>query len=348
VPHTRIDFYNLSPQQLKEILSGWNEPDFRVNQVIAAAWTPGMTSFAQATSLPLDLRDKLDRHFLPSDPPKPQTVWQAQDGTVKALFNFSDGARIESVSIPFQERLTFCLSTQCGCSLGCRFCATSTLGFKRNLTAGEIIAQIRGLAALQQHTPTNLVFMGMGEPLQNLDALRRVLEIIGHSKTLRWSPSKTTVSTSGWVPGIEAITREPIPAKLAFSLNAAHDDLRSKLMPVNRRYPLQQVLDALRKYVLVSDQPVTVEYVLLGGVNDRPEEARLLLRLLKNLPSKINLIPWNAAPGMPFRPPSDKAIADFVQELRRGHARVTLRASRGTEIGAACGQLAARSVRRTE
>lgn len=346
MPQKRADFFNFSPQQLTELLSDWNEPAFRASQTIAAAWTPGAVRFAEATSLPQALRARLDATFVLPRPLKPKTVRTAADGTVKALFEFADGACVESVGIPHQDRLTFCLSTQCGCALGCAFCATARLGFRRNLVPGEIIGQIRGLSALLQRTPTNLVLMGMGEPLQNLEAVRNVLAQITHPKAMNWSPRKTTVSTSGWLPGIQAITRDPIPAKLAFSLNAARNDLRDRLMPVNRRWPLAEVLAALREYARATGQAVTVEYVLLGGVNDGPEDARLLVRLLRNLPCKINLIPWNPSPESTFRPPAPAAVDAFLRELRRGRTLVTFRESRGAEIGAACGQLAARAQRR--
>ncbi len=345
-PAARTDIFELSPAALTAVLAEWQIPLFRTAQVIAAAWSPGAEGFSGVSSLPRSLRARLDERFVLPAPPTPVRTLNAPDGTVKAVFALADGAEIESVGIPQGRRLTFCLSSQVGCALGCRFCATARLGFRRNLTAGELIAQVRGLAAWMKRPPTNLVLMGMGEPLQNLPALRSALALLLHPQALNWSPHKTTVSTSGWVPGLEALTAEPLPAKQAFSLKAVDDDLRSRLMPVNRRYPLERVMTALRAYARVDPRPIAVEYVLLGGTNDRPEDARRLGRLLRTLPVKINLIAWNPVPGLPYRTPSEEAIAAFRRELRSEHHLVTRRLSRGVEIGAACGQLAGRAERR--
>lgn len=342
----RTDIFELSPEALTAVLAEWQAPRFRTAQVIAAAWSPGAEAFSGVCALPRSLRSRLDERFVLPAPPKPVRTLNAPDGTVKAVFSLADGAEIESVGIPQGRRLTFCLSSQVGCALGCRFCATARLGFRRNLSAGELIAQVRGLAAWMQRPPTNLVFMGMGEPLQNLPALRSALALLTHPQALNWSPHKTTVSTSGWVPGLEALAAKPLPAKLAFSLNAVSDDLRSRLMPVNRRYPLERVLAALRAYARRDPREIAVEYVLLAGTNDRPEDARRLGRLLRTLPVKINLIAWNPVPGLPFRTPGEDAIAAFRRELRSEHHLVTQRLSRGAEIGAACGQLAGRAERR--
>jgi 23S rRNA (adenine2503-C2)-methyltransferase len=327
-------------------MATWGETPFRVRQIIGAAWTPDVTQFAQVSALPLALRRKLDEHFFIPAPWMPKSVLKAADGTCKAVFELNDGRQVESVSIPLPNRLTFCLSSQVGCALGCRFCATARMGFVRHLASGEIIGQLRGLAAYGKQKPTNVVLMGMGEPLQNLEAVRSFVDLIHHPQALSWSPNKTTISTSGWLPGIESLIAQPLPAKLAFSFNAVTDELRNRIMPVNRRYPLGEILPALKKYVRSRNETLTVEYVLLGGVNDRPEDARLLARLLKSLPSKINLIPFNETPGIPFKAPKAETVQAFKAELQKHGALTTLRQSRGAEIGAACGQLARQPQRR--
>jgi 23S rRNA (adenine2503-C2)-methyltransferase len=327
-------------------MGAWGETPFRVRQIIAAAWAPGTAAFSAVSALPLPLRRKLDGHFTIPAPWAPRSVLTAADGTAKAVFELADGRQVESVSIPLPGRLTFCLSSQVGCALGCRFCATARMGFVRNLSAGEIAGQLRGLMAYGKKAPTNVVLMGMGEPLQNLDAVRGFVELIHHPQALNWSRNKTTISTSGWLPGIEALIAEPLPAKLAFSFNAPTEALRSRLMPVNRKFPLADVLAALKKYARTKGETLTVEYVLLRGVNDRPEDARLLARLLKSLPSKINLIPFNEIPGIPFRTPDADTVRAFQAELQKHGTLTTLRSSRGAEIGAACGQLARQPQRR--
>jgi 23S rRNA (adenine2503-C2)-methyltransferase len=327
-------------------MQSWGETPFRAKQIMAAAWTPGTSLFSQVSMLPLALRKKLDDFFLISKPFMPKNLVTSTDGTSKALFELSDKLQIESVAIPFRNRLTFCLSSQVGCSLGCRFCATARMGFIRNLTTAELVGQLRGLIALVKRLPTSIVLMGMGEPLQNLDSVRSFVELIHHPQALNWSANKTTISTSGWLPGLEAITQNPLPAKLAFSLNAVTDGMRSQIMPVNRRYPLADILAALKKYAQAKQESITVEYVLLKGVNDRPEDARILARLLKSLPSKINLIPWNEVAGIPFHSPSAEIVQQFKTELLKQGALATLRLSRGAAIGAACGQLARQHHRR--
>lgn len=334
------DFFDLSPSQLQTQLLQWGESAYRTRQVIAAAWEPQAESFRQASSLPVSLRRNLDHTFCLPPAWRAENEVEAQDHTLKAVFRLADGAAIESVAIPKDERLTFCLSTQAGCAMGCRFCASAQGGLKRSLTAGEIIGQIRGLALRLGRRPTNLVLMGMGEPLQNLEAVRSALEQLIHPQAWNWSPNKTVVSTSGWLPGLEELIRAPLPAKLAFSLNAPTASLRNQLMPVNRRYPLERVLNALRRYALATGESICVEYVLLGGINDRPQEARLLGRLLKNLPCKINLIPFNPVPGRDYHAPAPAAVTAFVRELRQHRLLCTLRTSHGSGISAACGQLA--------
>jgi len=340
------NIFDISPIHLQRLLADWKEPAYRVNQIIAAVWTPGITNFSEVTSIPISLRTRLNSYFFIPAPIQPKKELISEDGTFKALFTFADQMKIESVAIPKDDRLTFCLSTQVGCAMGCRFCATAQLGFHRNLTPAEIIAQIRGLAFRLKRKPTNLVFMGMGEPLQNLEAVRTALDIITYPQAMNWSPHKSIISTCGWVPGIEAITQKPIKAKLALSLNAVDNQLRNHLMPVNRQYPLEKVLTAIRHYSMATGDSVSIEYMLISGINDRIQDATLLAHLLKKYRVKINLIPFNPIPGINFCPPSEATIAAFLRELRKSKILTTLRTSRGKTIGAACGQLSGKQMRK--
>jgi 23S rRNA (adenine2503-C2)-methyltransferase len=263
-----------------------------------------------------------------------------KDGTRKLLFRLLDGERIESVLIDEERRLTLCVSSQVGCALGCRFCLTGEQGYRRNLSAGEIVDQI--CAARRELGPeeriTNLVFMGMGEPLANLQQVAKALEIITSDHGLNFSTRKVTLSTVGLVPEMLELSRL-FPIKLAISLHAADNETRSRIMPINRRYPLEELLEACRQLELPRRQRITFEYLLLAGVNDSAADARKLAKLLRGLRAKINLIPFNEYPGSPFQRPSPNRIEDFQKILQEKHFTATVRQSRGTEIMAACGQL---------
>ncbi|MCD4814376.1 23S rRNA (adenine(2503)-C(2))-methyltransferase RlmN [bacterium] len=334
------NIFDFSPQKLEALLLQWGEPAYRAIQIIAAGWTPGRRHFMSASTLTKTLRAKLDDHFNIPQPLKPIHKTTDTDGTIKALFEISTGIHIESVAIPKNNRLTYCLSTQAGCGMGCVFCATSQLGLIRNLTPGEIIAQIHALNAITGRKPSNLVFMGMGEPLHNLAAVRDTLELMTHPKAMNWSPSKSMVSTCGFIPGIQEITKQPLHAKLALSLNAVTNEIRSQLMPINRRYPLEVLLPAIRDYSQATGQTVSIEYILIKGINDRIEDALLLGKLLKNYNVKINLIPYNHISNTIYHPPSEAVVTAFLNSVRKSKLVTTLRISRGRNIQAACGQLA--------
>lgn len=337
----KVDIFDLSPGQLTEWFRRRGEPEYRARQLFQALWQGGIASFSEAAILPVPLRNLLSEIFFLPSPQPPRQIQTAADGTQKALFEFSGPVRVETVAIPKAERLTLCLSTQAGCAMGCRFCATAGLGLKRSLLPGEMIAQVRSWVRLLGRKPTNLVFMGMGEPLMNLAGVRSVLEELTHPHGWNWSAHKSVVSTSGWVPGILEWIQNPLPANLAVSLNAVRDSVRNDLMPVNRKYPLPVLFDALRKFSAALGAAIHLEYVLLRGINDSEGDARLLGRWLKKLPAKVNLIPYNPVPGLPYRPSSPEAVRRFQEELRRSGIPATLRSSRGVSIQAACGQLAA-------
>ena len=283
------------------------------------------------------------------------------DGSVRYLLSLegaqtgraaSAPARVEAVFMPSEGRQTICISTQAGCAVDCKFCLTAQLGLIRNLTAGEIVAQV--LLALEDHREslaprTNVVLMGQGEPLLNFDAVMAAVRILLDPHGMALAPRHVTLSTSGIVPGIERLSREKVRPKLAISLNASSDEQRDAIMPINRKYPLKTLLDACREYQRGNREWITFEYVLLGGLNDTPEDARRVLRLLANLRAKVNLIPWN--PGapvrgaareaeLPFRAPDAESIEEFRRILVDKGQLAFVRYSRGQDIAAACGQLA--------
>jgi 23S rRNA (adenine2503-C2)-methyltransferase len=268
-------------------------------------------------------------------------VQEASDGCQKFLFALEDGNLIESVLIPEEDHYTLCLSSQVGCAQGCRFCLTARRGLIRNLTAGEIVNQILAVRdSLPVGRPlSNLVFMGMGEPLSNFSALVRALTVITAPWGLNFSSRRITVSTAGLAPLIPHLGAEA-RANLTVSLNAPDDDTRNKIMPINRRYPLHELISACRAFPLPRHRRITFAYVLLAGVNDALDKARQLAKLLRGFRAKINLIPFNRHPRLPYGPPPETRILEFQEILRQANYTVLIRESRGQEIGAACGQLA--------
>jgi 23S rRNA (adenine2503-C2)-methyltransferase len=273
---------------------------------------------------------------------RPETVARAADGTRKLLFRFPGGEPFESVLIPDPPRLTLCVSSQAGCGMGCMFCATARLGLRRNLSPAQIVGQV--LAAGEQlaggERITNIVFMGMGEPLANYAALVESLAILTAEWGLGFSSRRITVSTVGLVPQLRRLVRET-PVNVAVSLTATTNALRDRLMPVNRRYPIERLLEACRTLPIGQRRRITFEYVLLAGVNDGEEDAARLARLLHGIRAKVNLIPFNPFPQSEFRRPSPPAVCRFQERLLAANVSATVRVSRGQDILAACGQLAA-------
>lgn len=269
---------------------------------------------------------------------------RAEDGTTKYLFACRDGALIESVLIPDPPRHTLCVSSQVGCALGCRFCLTGTLGLARNLRTAEIVDQLCQVQrdAGSRFRISNIVFMGMGEPLANFDAVMKALRIFLDPGGLAYSHRKITLSTCGLIPQIKRLGRES-PVNLALSLHAPNDAVRSELMPINRKYSLDPLLEACRDYPIPTRKRITFEYILLKGVNDAAIHARELARRLQGIRSKVNLIAFNPHPNLPFESPSEERIRQFQEILRKAGYTATIRESRGSDIHAACGQLAARA-----
>ena len=317
------------------------QPPYRAEQVLRWIFQRGAASFAAMSDLPAALREELDRTFTI---PRlvPEVVSRSVDGTRKLLFRLEEGRAIESVLIPDPPRLTLCISSQAGCGMGCEFCATARLGFQRHLSSTEIVAQVLAASAelCAGERITNIVFMGMGEPLHNYDNVVGAIEILCADWGCNFSSRRITVSTVGLLPQLERLVRET-PVNIAVSLTATTNVLRDRLMPVNRKYPVEDLIAVCRELPIPQRRRITFEYVMLEGVNDSSADAARLVRLLHGVRSKVNLIPFNAFPGSGFRSSSPGAIRRFQEQLLAAGVNATVRTSRGQDIQAACGQLAA-------
>jgi 23S rRNA (adenine2503-C2)-methyltransferase len=336
----RLDLAELDVNELEAVLAERGYERFHARQVYRWIYKRGITDPDSMTDVSRQLRQELRGRFALSTPHVVSDELSV-DGTRKFVLALADDRRIESVFIPDTPSMTFCISTQVGCAMGCGFCLTGKMGLVRNLTAGEIAAQVRVLAAatgLLDH-PFNIVLMGMGEPLHNYDHTMKALRMLHSEYGLAVSPRRVTLSTVGIVPALERLGREPLMPNLAISLHATTDDQRTALVPPNRKYPLAAILDACRRFPLKNRSRITFEYVLLDEVNDTPDDARRLVRLLSGIKAKVNLIPLNPAPGIPFDRPSDERVNRFAQFLADRHITVSVRKSRGRDIRAACGQL---------
>jgi 23S rRNA (adenine2503-C2)-methyltransferase len=340
------DPLGLERSEIEEALAGLGVPRFHGRQVFHWIWARGETDVARMTDLSRGLRERLAGAFTLTTPVVRSRQTSA-DGTTKFLLELSDGRQVEAVYIPDTPAQTFCISTQVGCAMGCAFCLTGKMGLVRHLTAGEIAGQVlvlaheTGLAG----TAFNIVLMGMGEPLHNYDATMKALRILADPQGLAVPPRRITLSTVGIVPALERLALEPIMPNLAISLHATTDAARSRLVPVNRRYPLADLIAACKRFPLPRRRRITFEYVLLDGVNDTPDDARRLVALLSDLKAKVNLLPLNEAPGIPFARPSDDRVNAFARILADRGVTVSVRRSRGRDIRAACGQLLVESER---
>jgi 23S rRNA (adenine2503-C2)-methyltransferase len=335
----KINLLDLVPDEaervLREFAVAHGDAAYRGGQVARRVWTSPAPTFDAMTELPRAFRDLLAQHFAL---PRLEIVarQRSTDGTEKFLFRLPDGEAIESVAIPEGSRTTLCISSQAGCALKCAFCATGRMGFARNLAVWEIAGQVREMRLLDPPIAiTNIVFMGMGEPMMNWKAVDPALTILNAPNGLGIGARHITVSTVGVLPGIEALAARPEQFRLAISIHAPSDALRRELMPINVKYPLAEVIDAARAF----DRRVTFEYVLLGGVNDAVEHALQLARLAKDCGAFVNLIPLHPGGAMEFRPTTRERTVAFARELRRGGVEVAIRKSRGVDIAAACGQL---------
>lgn len=341
-----LNLLDLAPADAEKVLREFavahGQAAYRGAQVVPHLWTKPVGSFAEMTDLPVAFRELLAEHFsLPRLPL--ETEQRSTDGTRKFLFRMRDGQAIETVAIPDGERMTFCISSQVGCALQCAFCATGAMGFARNLDVHEIAGQVRELALLDPPVrATNIVFMGMGEPLMNWKAVTDVLTILNDAKGFGIGARHITVSTVGVLPGIVALGERKEQFRLALSIHAPSDELRRTLMPVNTKYPLADVIEAAAAF----DRRVTFEYVMLGGVNDSPTNADQLAALARRCKAFVNLIPLHPGGAMGFTPTSPEAIAKFARRIRNAGVEVAIRKSRGMDIAAACGQLRVERLKR--
>ena len=345
----KMELLGKSKEELREFCEGLGKPAFRGAQIYHALYSERKFDVRQITNLPAALRERLSREARITLPEVKQRFASA-DGSVRYLYALASNegktakpASVEAVFMPSEGRQTICVSTQAGCAVDCHFCLTAELGLIRNLTAGEILAQV--LLPLEEHKAqlapqTNIVLMGQGEPLLNFEAVMAAVNIILDPGGIGISPKHVTLSTSGIVPGIERLAQEKVRPKLAISLNASNDEQRDALMPINKKYPLAVLMEACKNYPLRTWEHLTFEYVMLGGLNDAAEDARRVVRLLAPLKSvKVNLIPWN--PGeLPYHESSAERIEEFRRILVDRGMPAFVRYSRGRDVMAACGQLA--------
>lgn len=336
----RVNAFGLSRSALEDAAQTGGEPAYRGRQLYVWLYKKRVRSFDEMTNLARPLRLRLaESHELRW--PEVVERLRSADGTVKYLFRLDDGATVESVFIPEERRRTICISTQAGCPLKCAFCLTGIAGYKRNLKTWEILGQV---ATVMAEAPParigwNVVVMGMGEPLLNYDATVAALRILMDPEAFAVAPKKLTLSTVGILPALEKLMAEPVRPNLAISLHASNAVLRRSLMPIEEKYSIEEVMAAARRYPIPRGGRVTYEYVLLSGVNDSPAHARELARWLRGTRSKVNLIPLNPAPEIPFAAPSADAVDAFGQVLADAHVTVSVRRPRGQDILAACGQL---------
>ncbi|MGA2585413.1 MAG: 23S rRNA (adenine(2503)-C(2))-methyltransferase RlmN [Candidatus Aminicenantales bacterium] len=334
-----IDIKNLTLDELKAELKGAGEPAYRAEQIFDWLYKKGALRFEDMTNLGHALREKLKRMFALGRL-ELQGVFRSKDRAVKYLFRLQDGRGIETVLIPAGGRATVCLSTQVGCKFGCAFCASGLNGFTRNLTPSEIVGQVLFLRNRLDVALTNIVFMGMGEPLDNFENLAKAILILNSADGLGIAARRMTISSVGVIPGLERFMQMDLQVNLSISLHAAGDAKRTALMPANMKYPLEKVIAACEAYGKDGGRKITLEYVLLKGVNDAPADAAGLARIAKRLKAKINLIPYSPVIGLPFETPEERRIGDFTRMLEEKNVPVTLRRSKGRDIQAACGQLA--------
>jgi 23S rRNA (adenine2503-C2)-methyltransferase len=336
----QLDLAEMERRDLEAALEVRGHERFHARQIFGWIYRRGVTDAAAMTDLSRALRATLETEFTLSTPAVASRE-RSRDGTEKFLLRLADARLIESVFIPDTPAMTFCVSTQVGCAMACAFCLTGRMGLVRNLTAGEIVGQVRVMAgALElRDRPFNIVLMGMGEPLHNYDETMKALRILADEHGLAVSPRRITLSTVGLLPALDRLAREPVMPNLAISLHAPDDTIRGELVPLNRKYGVADIIAACRRFPVRKRSRITFEYVLLAGVNDSPDDARKLAKLLAGMKSKVNLIPLNAAAGIPFDRPSDASVNRFAKILADRGLTVSVRKSRGRDIRAACGQL---------
>jgi 23S rRNA (adenine2503-C2)-methyltransferase len=317
-------------------------PSYRAAQIFKSVYQRWIRTFDDMTELPKPVRKELYETW-EIDVRSIHRRFDSADGTRRYLITLEDSEFAETVFIPEEHRNTICISSQVGCALACTFCLTGKLGLKRHLTAGEIVAQVvaaqRDNLSWEMRDSFNIVLMGMGEPLHNYDNVMKAIRILNDSEGMNMSMGRITLSTAGMVPALERLAEEPAIPNLAISLTGATDEKRNVLMPINRKYPIEQLLDTIRRFPLKHRQRVTFEYVLLKDVTDSTADAKALVRLLKGIPAKVNLIPFNEAEELDYKRPSDETVEQFQDVLVSNNISAFVRKNRGNDISAACGQL---------
>ncbi|MGB9886248.1 MAG: 23S rRNA (adenine(2503)-C(2))-methyltransferase RlmN [Moorellales bacterium] len=350
----KLDLRDLDLQEMQALVGHLGTQPYRARQLFAWVHRRGAVHWEEMTDLPRNLREALAEASYVSSPEAERQLTSSDGQTFKYLLRFSDGKAAETVLMIFsrrkaRNRVTACISSQIGCALACRFCATGALGFERNLRPAELVGQVyfwNRLLRKRNLAVTNVVYMGMGEPLLNYEAVVKSIRLLSHPEGLNLGQRRLTVSTCGIVPGIRRLAREGLSVRLAVSLHATEDELRSRLLPINRRYPLTDLLAACREYAQFTGRKITFAYLLLAGVNDTLRDAERLGRLLAGIPSQVNLITYNQVEEKEFRSPSPSSIRRFMQRLIDQGVEVSLRERRGKDIEAACGQLRGRGPRR--
>jgi len=343
----KTDLAGLELAELEDFVVSLGHKKFHAKQIYQWIWKRGVAGFDEMTNLSRELRDALTERA---------TVSQAdvvhhdvsEDGTQKFVLRLSDGRQIESVFIPDTPKQTFCVSTQVGCAMGCAFCLTGKMGLIRQLSAAEIAAQVRLLARATNllDKPFNIVLMGMGEPLNNYDATMKALRMLNQKEGFDMHPKRVTLSTVGLVPMMDKLAQEDLMPNLAVSLHAATEETRRAIVPPTKKYSLQDILDACKRFPVSKRRRIMFEYVMLAGVNDSDADARKLVKVLSGIKAKVNLLPLNAAPGIPFERPADDRVNAFARILADRGLMVSVRKSRGRDIRAACGQLITESTRK--
>ncbi|MEI6832195.1 MAG: 23S rRNA (adenine(2503)-C(2))-methyltransferase RlmN [Candidatus Omnitrophota bacterium] len=334
------DIKELTLEELEGKLLSWGEQKYNAKQIFAWIYQKGAYEFGNMSNLPVALRQKLAEEFYILGL-EIADLQESSDGTTKFLFKLKDENLVEAVNIPFGKRSTGCISSQVGCKFGCKFCASGIEGFKRNLSVGEILDEVLYLKNNAQEAGlTHIVFMGTGEPMDNYDSVLRAIRIINSAQGFNIGARRITISTCGIIPGIERFAHEDLQVELSVSLHAADDKLRSQIMPVNKKYPLADLIKCCQDYIAKTNRQITFEYILIKGFNSDASNAEKLVTLLKDLRlAKVNLIPANSIPELKILPPTEQEVFWFKNKLFSSGINVTLRKERGQDIAAACGQL---------
>ncbi len=344
---TKPSLIGMNLQELADLVRNLGQPVFRAKQLYRAIYDRGVRDFTEMSELSKPLRATIHKQWSLAAPTIQET-FRSRDQTTRYLFEVGPKDRIEAVLIPEAKRDTYCISSQVGCAVACPFCVTATLGLRRNLTAGEIVAQVLTLRRERPSRPHNVVFMGMGEPLHNYDAVMKAIQLMTDPNGLAIPTRRITLSTSGVVPSILRLATEPVLPNLAISLNATTDRTRTQLIPINQKWNIASLLAACRKFPAERRRRITFEYVLIDGVNDTLEDARRLKTLLTGFPTRVNLIPLNADPWIALKPSPSPRVAAFQNFLRAKGMTVHRRRPRGEDVSAACGMLAGREMARAQ